>query len=155
MSAKYQATTRLNASQRYQASGATAEPAAAAEEGTPSHLPRSAAAPWSMPLKFLPLPKGFSCAGSSTRIDMRSKSHTQLMALAARHNSRQGIREDPFAVRVHGGRGGGALWRSHSELVAELCPTTAVDCSGAYQIKLYRPSNVALICIVKTTVATQ
>lgn len=52
-----------------------------------------------MPLKFLPLPKGFSCPGSSSsRIDMRSKSHAQLLALAARHNSRQGIKEDPFEV---------------------------------------------------------
>ncbi|WIA18977.1 hypothetical protein OEZ85_003644 [Tetradesmus obliquus] len=80
-----------------------AEPTAAAADEAAPRISRSAAAPWSMPLKFLPLPKGFSCPGSSSsRIDMRSKSHAQLLALAARHNSRQGIKEDPFEATLKG-----------------------------------------------------
>jgi hypothetical protein len=95
MSTQQHATGTPTFSQQQQQPSHAAE-AAAAEDAAAPGVACTAAAPWSMPVKFLPLPKGFSCAGSSTRIDMRSKSHSQLMALAARHNSRQGIREDPF-----------------------------------------------------------
>lgn len=72
-----------------------------AAEGNPDS-PHSPAAPWTMPAKFLPLPKGFSCPGGSTKIDLRNKAHSQLMALAARHNSRQGITRDPFQAALTG-----------------------------------------------------
>ncbi|KAF6258574.1 hypothetical protein COO60DRAFT_1101024 [Scenedesmus sp. NREL 46B-D3] len=101
MSTQRPTTAQSSASYQDQASAA-AEQASAAEDGAAPRLSRSAAAPWSMPLKFLPLPKAFSCAGSSTRIDMRSKSATQLIALAARHNNRQGIKEDPFETTLKG-----------------------------------------------------
>jgi hypothetical protein len=113
MSTKHQATIRANASQQQRPIQAAEPAAAAAEDGATPRIPRFAAAPWSMPVKFLNVPKSFSCPGSTTRIDMRSKSHTQLMALAARHNSRQGIREDPFEV---GGSSCSCVWLHDSPL---------------------------------------
>lgn len=57
--------------------------------------------PWSMPTNFLPVPKGYS-NNNNTRIDISTKTVGQLRALAAKHNSRHGIKQDPFQTTLHG-----------------------------------------------------
>jgi hypothetical protein len=77
-------------------------PQPAADPGSPS----SPGAPWSMPTKFLPPPESFNPAAGaapSKVIDLRHKTHSQLLAMAVKHNKRLGLPDDPFQAVLAGG----------------------------------------------------